>query len=127
MKAQAKLHDAVAVRNKAKFEEKDREMLDEIEKSLLSTFANNSKSFGGMTVKSKRKNSQNLWEVKKSWFKKFEDMQRRKYRQLGGCGTYPANKPRSKARKAQKCETTAKETAKQQPPQKEQPKLQQRK
>ena len=32
MKAQAKLHDAVAVRNKAKFEEKDREMLNEIEK-----------------------------------------------------------------------------------------------
>ena len=32
MKAQAKLHHAVAVRNKAKFEEKDREMLNEIEK-----------------------------------------------------------------------------------------------
>ena len=32
MKAQAKLHHAVAVRNKAKFEEKEREMLNEIEK-----------------------------------------------------------------------------------------------
>ena len=32
MKAQAKLHHAVAVRNKAKFEEKGREMLNEIEK-----------------------------------------------------------------------------------------------
>ena len=57
MKAQAKLHHAIAERNKAKFEEKDREMLNEIEKiSSRSTFANNSKSFGGMTVKSKTKN-----------------------------------------------------------------------
>ena len=34
-KAQAKLHHAVAVRNKAKFEEKDREMLNEVEKNLF--------------------------------------------------------------------------------------------
>ena len=115
MKAQAKLHHAVAVRNKAKFEEKDREMLNEIEKISSVHVRQQLQELWRNDCKKQEEKSQNLWEVKKSWFKKFE-CNGEKYRQLGGCGTYHVNKPRSKTRKAQKCETTVKETAKQQPP-----------
>ena len=126
MKAQAKLHHAVAVRNKAKFEEKDREMLNEIEKISSVHVRQQLQGLWRNDCKRQEEKSQNLWEAKKSWFKKFEDNGENIANSEDAAPT-PPTKPRSKARKAQKCETTAKETAKQQPPQKEQPKLQQRK
>lgn len=73
MKAQAKLHHAVAVRNKAKFEEKDREMLNEIEKISSVHVRQQLQELWRNDCKKQEEKSQNLWEVKKSWFKKFED------------------------------------------------------
>ena len=72
MKAQAKLHHAVAVRNKAKFEEKDREMLKEIEKISSVHVRQQLQELWRNDCKKQEEKSQNLWEVKKSWFKKFE-------------------------------------------------------
>ena len=73
MKAQAKLHHAVAVRDKAKFEEKDREMLNEIEKISSVHVRQQLQELWRNDCKKQEEKSQNLWEVKKSWFKKFED------------------------------------------------------
>ena len=56
MKAQAKLHHAVAEHNKAKFEEKDREMLNEIEKISSVHVRNKSNELWRNDCKSKRKN-----------------------------------------------------------------------
>ncbi|CAH3178618.1 unnamed protein product, partial [Porites evermanni] len=72
MKAQAKLHHAVAVRNEAKFEEKDREMLNEIEKISSVHVRQQLQELWRNDCKKQEEKSQNLWEVKKSWFKKFE-------------------------------------------------------
>lgn len=72
MKAQAKLHHAVAVRNKAKFEEKDREMLNEIEKISSVHVRQQLQELWRNDCKKQEEKSQNLWEVKKSWFEKFE-------------------------------------------------------
>ena len=72
MKAQAKLHHAVAERNKAKFEEKDREMLNEIEKISSAHVRQQLQELWRNDCKKQEEKSQNLWELKKSWFKKFE-------------------------------------------------------
>lgn len=72
MKAQAKLHHAVAERNKAKFEEKDREMLNEIEKISSGYVRQQLQELWRNDCKKQEDKSQNLWEVKKSWFEKFE-------------------------------------------------------
>ena len=72
MKAQAKLHHAIAERNKAKFEEKDREMLNEIEKISSVHVRQQLQELWGNDCKKQEEKSQKLWEVKKSWFEKFE-------------------------------------------------------
>lgn len=72
MKAQAKLHHAIAERNKTKFEEKDREMLNEIEKISSVHVRQQLQELWRNDCKKQEEKSQNLWEVKKSWFEKFE-------------------------------------------------------
>ena len=70
MRAQAKLHHAIAERNKAKFEEKDREML--IEKISSAHVRQQLQELWRNDCKKQEEKSQNLWEVKKRWFEKFE-------------------------------------------------------
>ena len=114
MKAQAKLHHAIAERNKVKFGEKDREMLNEIEKICSVHVRQQLQELWRNDCKKQEEKSQNLWEVKRSWFEKFQSS-----------GENVSNKPSSGTRKAQKCETTVvKQTAKQQPPKKKQSILQ---
>ena len=72
MKAQAKLLHAVAERNKAKFEEKDREMLNEIEKISSVHVCQQLQELWRNDCKKQEEKSENLWEVKKSWFTKIE-------------------------------------------------------
>lgn len=72
MKAQAKLHHAIAERNKVKLEEKDREMLNEIEKMSSVHVLQQLEGLWRNECKKQEEKSQNLWQVKKSWFEKFE-------------------------------------------------------
>ena len=72
MKAQAKLHHAIAERNKVKLEEKDREMLNEIEKMTSVHVLQQLEGFWRNDCKKQEEKSQNLWQVKKSWLEKFE-------------------------------------------------------
>ena len=72
MKAQAKLHHVIAERNKAKFEEKDREMLNEIEKISSVYVRQQLQELWRNDCKKQEEKSQNLWEVKRRWFEEFE-------------------------------------------------------
>lgn len=72
MKAQVKLHHAAAERNKTKFEEKDREMLNEIDKISSGYARQQLQELWRNDCKKQEEKSQNLWEVKESWFENLE-------------------------------------------------------
>ena len=113
MKAQAKLHHAVAVRNKAKFEEKGREMLNEIEKVSSVHVRQQLQELWRNDCKKQEEKSQNLWEVKKSWFKKFEDNEENIANSEDAAPTLPINQDqrRGKRRNARNRQRDGERTA----------------
>ena len=113
MKVQAKLHDAVAVRNKAKFEEKGREMLNEIEKVSSVHVRQQLQELWRNDCKKQEEKSQNLWEVKKSWFKKFEDNEENIANSEDAAPTPPTNQDqrRGKRRNARNRQRDGERTA----------------
>ena len=72
MKAQAKLHHEIPERNKVEFEGKYRKMLNEIEKMSSVHVLQQLEGLWRNDCKKQEEKSQNLWQVKKSWFEKFE-------------------------------------------------------
>ena len=73
MKAQASLFHLTAERNKVKYEEKDREMLNEIEKIPSIHVRQQFQELWKNDCKKKEDKSLNLWEEKKTWLLKQEN------------------------------------------------------
>ena len=72
MKAQAQLHHVIAERNKAKYEDKDKEMLTEMGKISSEHIRHQLQELWKNDCKKQEEKSQKIWELKKTWFEEFE-------------------------------------------------------